>query len=509
MWSRMIELVDTLLNGITMYRLVLYVLIFLLAVAGGLGAAGILAFPPEQLAVSVAFLLFMCWAANTTLSWAFEAPTNTESVYITALILALIITPPASGADLPFLGWAAVLSMASKYLFAVKNKLVFNPAALAVVVTSLFAGQSASWWVGTAAMLPFVSVSGLLVVRKIRRTDLMGSFLVVAVTSIVGSGILRGSDIIALLKNAFVDSPLIFFSTIMLTEPLTTPPTTDLRMLYGLIVGLLYSPQLRVAGVSSTPELALVVGNIASWLMSPKYREILKLREKIRIAPDVYDFVFAGNGKLRFSPGQYMEWTLPHPRPDDRGNRRYFTIASSPTERDVRVGVKLYPNGSSYKRSMAELGEGSRIVAAQLAGDFTLPSDRSLKLAFIAGGIGITPFRSMAKYLVDTHDTRSVVLVYSNRTADEIVYGDVFDAAREVGMKTYYTLTDKTKVPAGWQGPVGRVDADMIRTLIPDYGQRVFYVSGTHAMTVATQRLLGELGVPSSMIKTDFFPGFA
>ena len=76
-----------------------------------------------------------------------------------------------------FLVWAATLAMASKYIVARHHLHLFNPAALAVVVTGVFAGQTASWWVATSAMTPYVIVGGLLVVRKLRRGDLVLMFL--------------------------------------------------------------------------------------------------------------------------------------------------------------------------------------------------------------------------------------------------------------------------------------------------------------------------------------------
>jgi ferredoxin-NADP reductase len=147
-----------------------------------------------------------------------------------------------------------------------------------------------------------------------------------------------------------------------------------------------------------------------------------------------------------------------------------------------------------------------------------MPRDPRQKLAFIAGGIGITPFRSMVKYLVDTADNnkderRNVVLLYSNRTTAEIAYQNVFDeAAQKIGMKTIYTTTaEGTPEKESLYGTYhhGRITADLIRQEIPDYRERMFYVSGTHAMTTAFEKTLTEMGVARSHIKIDFFPGFA
>jgi ferredoxin-NADP reductase len=278
----------------------------------------------------------------------------------------------------------------------------------------------------------------------------------------------------------------------------------------GALVGILFAPQVHLGSLYATPEIAILIGNLFSWLVSPKTRLILRLKEKIQIAPDVFDFIFVPNRRLAFAPGQYMEWTLGHHDPDSRGNRRYFTLASSPTEDALRVGVKFYPESSSFKQSMLEMERRREIVASQLAGDFTLPDDPRQKIAMIAGGIGITPFRSMLKYLIDTRQARPVIVFYANRRADEIVYRDVLDwAAVELGIKTVYTLTDASGAPAKWWGRLGRVTPQMIKIEAPDYLERVFYISGPDAMVEDTRRMLRKMHVPKDHIKTDYFSGLA
>src|ERR1700709_894999 len=152
------------------------------------------------------------------------------------------------------------------------------------------------------------------------------------------------------------------------------------------------------------------------------------------------DLNFVPQRKLAFAPGQYMEWTLGHSDTDNRGNRRYFTLASAPTENHIRVGVKFSPESSSFKQAMLAMDQHTEIVAGQLAGDFVLPRDPQQKCVFIAGGIGITPFRSMIKYLLDTGQHRPIVLFYASKTVSEFVYQDIFDQAqRELGIKTMYS----------------------------------------------------------------------
>ncbi len=492
-----------------MYRLVLYGLIGLLVIAILFGFLGILPYSPGSILFSTAFILFLSLITNGIFSKVFNAPTNVESAYITALILTLIVPPFRGTNDLLILFWAPVLAMASKYILAINRKHIFNPVAIAVVLTALWLNDSANWWIGTTVMMPFVLLFGLSIIRKIRREDMVLIFFVVASITEAFFTIYHGGNLVATFKTLIFHSSLLFFAFVMLTEPFTTPPTRNLRIFYGGLVGFLFSPHIHLGTLYSIPELALVTGNIFSYLVSPKQKLYLHIKEKVNYGEDVIDFVFTPTtGRLTFSPGQYMEWTLPHEDSDSRGNRRYFTIASSPTEDSVHLGIKFYPQGSSFKRALLNLDEKTPIVAGNLAGDFTLPEDPKTKLVFIAGGIGITPFRSMIKYCIDTHQQRPIVLLYANKIYSEIAYLDILEEAKEAGVKTVLTLTDEKAVPKGWPGKVGRVTPEMIKEAAPDFKDCIFYLSGPHPMVTGYEEVLLGMGVPLTHIKKDFFPGY-
>lgn len=281
--KNMFDFIDNFLNGTTMYRLMLYYLAFLFIVATAFSFFGILPYQPLALIISAFVVIFACWVTNTVFARVFGAPANIESVYITALILVLIITPPFISnvyPALPFLIWASVLAMASKYILTVKKKHVFNPAAFAVALTALSMNQSASWWIGNLSMMPFVAVGGLIIVRKILKKDLVISFLAAAAFSILGFAVFKGSDILSITGKMLFETPILFFAFVMITEPLTTPPTKILQVCYGALVGLLFAPAVHLGQIYSTPELSLFVGNIFSFLINPKGRYILKLKEK-------------------------------------------------------------------------------------------------------------------------------------------------------------------------------------------------------------------------------------
>lgn len=493
-----------------MYRLVLYYLTALIANALIFSFLGIISFSPLSIIFSTAIIVILSFLANKVFARIFNAITNAESVYISAFILALIITPVQSVQEAIFLGLAAVLAMASKYILTINEKHIFNPAAVSVFLTAVIINQSASWWVGNIFMIPITVLGGFLIVKKIQKTDLVFSFSATSLLVIIAFAVFNEGNLLEILNQAFLYSPFLFFVFVMLTEPQTTPLAKRMQIAYGILVGILYSSQLHIGNFYITPEMALIIGNIFSYIVSSKQKLIFFVKEKIKIAPDIFEFIFAPKEKVQFLPGQYMEWTLEHPNPDTRGNRRYFTIASSPTENNFRLGIKFYEKGSSFKNTLINIGHDIPIVSAQLAGDFTLPKDEKQKLVFIAGGIGITPFRSIIKYLIDKNEKRDIVLLYANKQSADIVYKDIFDEAeKKIGIKAYYAISDENQAPKDWQGITGRIDGEKIKEVVPDFKERIFYLSGPHSLVDAFEKTLVDMGISRNKIKIDFFPGYA
>ena len=128
------------------------------------------------------------------------------------------------------------------------------------------------------------------------------------------------------------------------------------------------------------------------------------------------------------------------------------------------------------------------------------------KLCFIAGGIGITPFRSMLQYLLDRQEARPIVVLYGTERQEDIAY-------RDFSMPPSASSASGRSTP--WrEGAVrgqypGHIDARLVRRGVPDYRERIFYISGPQAMVKAVRRKLHRMGVRRSRIKVDFFPGFA
>jgi glycine betaine catabolism B len=501
--------VDRFLNHITMYRLVLYYLLALLAVALGVTVATDQPFTPLSLIFSTAVITAACWLTNWGFAKLLRLPVNVESIYITALIVALVMPPVelTDGLGISALVLASVVAIASKFILAIQGKHVFNPVAIGIFASAMALDMPATWWVGgNMTMLPVVVIGGLLIVRKVQRFAMLAAYAAanVAISLLTTSPDMYGET----LYQTAVYSPLFFAGFAMLTEPMTAPSAKWPGLVYGAIVGALSSPAVHAGEFYFTPEIAFLFGNVFAWIVSPKGRFKLTLLRVEKVAAGCYEFVFRSSRPLAFKAGQYLDWTIAVAAPDNRGNRRPFTIASAPSSDEIHLGVKFYKNPSAFKKTLLEMKAGDTLYGSQLAGEFTLPRDTSEKLVFIAGGIGVTPFRSMLQEMINRRESRPVVMFYGNNTAQEIAYVDVFDRAeRELGIKTVYTVADSAAASSNMHQ--GFVDTALIQREVPDFRDRTFYISGPRSMVVKFEQVLKDLGISRSRIKVDFFPGFA
>ena len=497
--------IDRFLNGITMYRLMLYGLAVLLLISAVISTGGSLSFGALPLAGSVFGLLVICYFSNRLFAFAYGVPTNAESALITALILACILPPPTNLLGAIGVGLAGLLAMTSKYLVAFGRRHIFNPVASGAVVVGLLGLVQPDWWIGSAKLLPFTLLFSLLVLRKIRRFELAVMFAGLALLVLLWLGHVDGVRVSQSLTLALASSPLIFFAGVMLTEPLTAPSKPINLMLYGGLIGLLFASHWQLGPLYSTPELALVAGNLYAFVSGRKRKPLVRFKSATQLSPGIYDVILTPSEPLGFVAGQYVDLTLEHPSVDGRGNRRTFSLASAPSESDLHFGIRVPDGASSFKRALIAAKPGAIVGIGTVGGDFLLPADRSVKLAFLAGGIGITPFRSMAAGL---NDVRDAILLYAVASSDAATYADVFKQAQAYGLKTVLTLGSQAIVPKGWGGRSGRIDQKMLMEEIPDFAERTFYISGSPPFVDACRSAVIALGVRSSKIMTDYFPGY-
>lgn len=486
-----------------MYRTVLYGLYLITATAFVLSFIGQVTFSPIELGVSLFILLVVSYGATRIFSWAFASGYNPESWQITSFILFYLIFPQTDIEGYVLTALVALLAVASKYILAIRGRHIFNPAAVAVVISSALGLIGATWWIATLVMMPVVVIVGLLIVWKLRHFLMVGVYICVSVSLAAGIAFVSGFDVGDAVKAVLISSPILFAGTIMLTEPLTSPTTRRGQVIYSAIVGTLGGLQL---GWISKPDVALLVGNIFSFILGQRRAITLTMVSSTEITKSIYSIVLKPTNPIRFKAGQYIELTLPHAHADDRGIRRTFSIASRPGDDYITLGLVTSERSSTFKSALLALPPGEIIRATQIGGSFTLPRRTNTPVVMIAGGIGITPFRSMIDDLLARQEKRPITLFYAVRHQDLLVYGRIIHQARlDLGLKVVPVIAEPT---AQWTGQKGYLTLEMIKQYVPHIYDNTFYISGPNVMVSAFKQQLRTAGVSPVRIKTDYFSGY-
>jgi ferredoxin-NADP reductase len=221
-------------------------------------------------------------------------------------------------------------------------------------------------------------------------------------------------------------------------------------------------------------------------------------------ADNIRTFFFKPERPLDYTAGQYAVWTLKHPRPDDRGTTRWFTLSSSPDDEFVTITTKYAGDAdtSSFKRSLFALKPGDEVLVSDPMGDFVLPKLVQTPLVFVAGGIGITPFHSIATWLTQHEENRPIKFLYGVRNEDEIVFQETFERA---GLHQTIVVSEPA---AAWGGERGRLSAELILGLEKPDANTLVYLSGPEPMVQALAKDLHKAGLPKNQIVSDEFPNY-
>lgn len=491
--------VDDLTGRVSMYRLATITLTIVLAQAVLFGFLDVIGPDPYAILGTLGVVIVATLGANEIAARLAGVVPHRESSVITALIVTCIVQPSLTTSGLIAAAGAGVLAALSKYLIVWRGRHILNPASTGVLVAGIigfFFGQGVGfWWIATPALLPVVAVGALLLLDRTRRLDVALVFLGLAIVLIGARLVVTGSDPLAAVTTVLQLFPVVFLAGFMLSEPLTLPPLRWQRWLTGAVVAIAFSTIFSFGPIYTSPELALVLGNIVAFAVSRRSGFSVRLVDRAELSPFATEYRFEPSRPLRFEAGQYLELHLPH-KADIRGMRRTFSIASAPeraladTERRVAIGMRTPEGGSSFKAALGTLEPGTRIAATQVAGDFMLPRDASIPLIMVAGGIGITPFASQLASLAERGEQRDIVVLVISSNPGEVLYRDVLERA---GARIVELAADQ-------------LTTDALLAAVPDLATRRGYVSGAPSIVAAARTALRRAGV--RRVHTDYFAGY-
>ena len=228
--------------------------------------------------------------------------------------------------------------------------------------------------------------------------------------------------------------------------------------------------------------------------------------EKREVAKGTLFVLFAVEDYPDYRPGSYFYVELPDRGDhDEKGLRRHISLVTSPTETGV-VGLATRLRDTAFKRTLAGLAVGDEVQVEEPKGSFLLPEDTSADYVFVAGGIGITVFRSMLRYIADKELPYRVSLVYSNRDRESAAFLDELAELEQriEGLRVILTMTDEE----GWDGETRRLDAEVLSELLGGVEGKQFFVAGPPDMVESVADSLREAGVPEDRVRAGKFSGY-
>ena len=226
------------------------------------------------------------------------------------------------------------------------------------------------------------------------------------------------------------------------------------------------------------------------------------VKEIIPRTHNVTSFRFPKPAELNYKAGQFFFITL---KAEGKELKKHFSFSSSPTEKThVEFTKKLSESEFSTALKALKSGDWARIDAPY--GKFTFEGEHE-KIGFLAGGIGITPFKSICQYCTDMCLDTKVTLLYGNRTENDIAFRGELKALQRQNpnLKVVFTLNE---ADSDWKGSTGLITEEMIKKEIPDYKKTVFYTCGPPNMVEIMEKLVEQLGVPTTQLKREYFTGY-
>lgn len=222
------------------------------------------------------------------------------------------------------------------------------------------------------------------------------------------------------------------------------------------------------------------------------------------IADRTRAFHFMRPAGFEFKAGQAIDILLD----GEEANRHTFSIASAPFEDRLTIATRL--RDSAFKRALAALPAAAAVSLEGPSGSLTLHGDASRPAVFIAGGIGVTPFMSMIRQAARDRPARRLVLLYSNRRPEDAAWLEELKSLERAWpeFRLLPVMTAMNRSSQFWAGLAGHIDEDMLKSVVANLSQPVFYAAGAPAMVAAMRAALNGVGAGDDDIRSEDFHGY-
>jgi ferredoxin-NADP reductase len=236
---------------------------------------------------------------------------------------------------------------------------------------------------------------------------------------------------------------------------------------------------------------------------------IAKLTKREQIAEDTIACYFDRPVGFEFVAGQSMDFTLiDPPQTDGEGNTRTFSLASAPDAPHLMAATRV--RDTAFKRTLRTLPLGTEVSLEGPAGSMTLHRKATRPAVLLAGGIGITPFRSMICQATNAVAGPPIYLFYSNRRPEDAAFLAELQqlAGQHPKFSLIATMTNMERSRVAWNGATGYINHEMLARSVSSLAQAVYYIAGPPALVTAMKNMLGKAGVDEEEINSEDFSGY-
>jgi ferredoxin-NADP reductase len=234
-----------------------------------------------------------------------------------------------------------------------------------------------------------------------------------------------------------------------------------------------------------------------------------RLVRRETVAEETMAFYFERPAGFAYEAGQHATVRVLDPTDiDGFGVSRTFTFASAPHEPELMIATRM--RDTAFKRTLRSAPLGLRIGLDGPDGVMLLEEDAARPAVFIAGGIGVTPFLSIARRAAKVRLPQRIHLFYSNRRPEDAPFlEELRDLQRaNASFRLIPTMTQMHNSRLPWEGETGPIREELLARHLPDLKSPVYYLAGPPGMAMGMQVLLDRLGIAESDVRGEEFYGY-